>query len=135
MEKIFYQDFIFKDMPTDERDYPQFELNYAASPLNCLNYQDIKAKKADYYSGFKIKIALTELMSITKAGDWQALEDYLLNCKELYIVDDIFLKNEEAAEHKLFWLKSYCCRLSRFCPCIIAEGAPPSACRQLYLHL
>lgn len=136
MEQIFYQDFIFKDMLTDERDFPLITLKYAKLPINCLNYNDIKkANTADYYGKYKIKISLTELMKITKEADWQALEEYLRRCRELYIVDDIFLQNEELSDYKQFYLMAYCCRLDKCCRCFIVKGIPLLSYMQMHLPL
>ena len=114
--KIFYQDFLFADMNVTKEGYPDIEFEY------CNHVADYKIMKLGHQQrDKKLLVPLTDLMSITKEGSWEKLEEKVSGLDELVIVDDIELKNQELEDYKTFFIKTYLWRLSKLCQCQVAR--------------
>lgn len=90
-EKIFFQDFLFKDMPVDEQDYPTIELKYLPESTDISNYTIV---------------SLDTMLKMNKPTEWEILFKQTEN-KDVCIKDDVLINNSEMEPYKLFYLKAY----------------------------
>lgn len=104
MEKIFYQDFLFKDMEFDQNEYPNVQLEYAPLPKTYKKYQD----RISYKNRTScLAISFNQLLLIKKLNKWEKLKKIVKECSSVYIIDDVPIVNEELKSFKEFYLKSY----------------------------
>jgi len=90
-EKIFFQDFLFKDMPVDEQDYPITELQYLPEGADISNY---------------MVVSFDTMLTMNKLAEWEMLFKQIEN-KVVCIKDDVVINNSEVEPYKLFYLKTY----------------------------
>ena len=90
-EKIFFQDFLFKDMPVDEQDYPITELQYLPEGADISNY---------------MVVSFDTMLKMNKLVEWEMLFKQTEN-KDVCIKDDVVMNNSKMEPYKLFYLKTY----------------------------
>lgn len=90
-EKIFFQDFLFKDMPVDEQDYPIIELQHIPECVDIANCTII---------------SFDTMLKLNKRTEWELLFNQIEN-KDVCIKDDVVLNNSEMESYKCFYLKAY----------------------------
>ena len=90
-EKIFFQDFLFKDMPVDEQDNPTVEMQYLPEGADISNY---------------MIVSLDTMLKMNKSTEWELLFRKTENM-EVCIKDDVVLINSEMESYKRFYLKAY----------------------------
>lgn len=90
-KKIFFQDFLFKDMPVDEQDYPTIELKHLPDSTDISNFTIV---------------SLDTMLKMNKPTEWDDLFKRIAN-RNVYIKDDVVITNSEMEPYKLFYLKAY----------------------------
>ncbi|GAB6160513.1 hypothetical protein [Howardella ureilytica] len=90
-EKIFFQDFLFKNMPVDGQDYPTTELQYLPEGADISNY---------------MVVSFDTMLKMNKPVEWEMLFKQTEN-KDVCIRDDVVINNSEMEPYKLFYLKTY----------------------------
>ena len=98
-KRVFYQDFLFEDMPVDKQDNPLVELAY------------IKEKEELAGCEF-IEVSFDFLMKMNKEMEWHKLFKKVENAN-IIIKDDISIENVEIVPYKDFYLKTYFYNLSK----------------------
>ena len=81
-ERIFYQDFLFEDLPVDDQDNPKVDVIFSS-------------KKDDNV----LKLSLDTLMRMNKREEWNDLISKIKD-KKVAIIDDIPFVNEEVEPYK-----------------------------------
>lgn len=103
--KVFFQDYLFKDLPVDKNDNPIVTIKVV--PANM---------KHDCVS-----ISLDTLFRINTYKEWEKLISNISN-KNVCIDDDVPIENDEVKQYKLFYLKTYYYNLSKYCrACFVSE--------------
>ncbi len=97
-EKCFYQDYLFEDMPVDEQDNPMVDISLS------IDNND---------TGYVV-VSFDKMLRMNKKEEWDRLFGSITD-KDVFIRDDLDLKNEEMAEYKNFYLKTYFYNLSKRC--------------------
>lgn len=87
--RIFYQDFLFRDLPLDENDNPKVQIIYLKE-ISCLKHP----------------LSFDKLLKMDKESEWEKLLDSIKN-KDVVIIDDVYLENQELYQYKKFYLASY----------------------------
>ncbi len=90
-KKVFYQDFLFEDMPVDEQDYPTTELQHIPEGADISNYT---------------VVSFDTMLKMNKPMEWEVLFERIEN-KDVCIRDDVVMNNYEMEPYKLFYLKTY----------------------------
>ena len=90
-EKIFFQDFLFEDLPVDEQDNPTMELQYLSDGTDISNY---------------MVVSFDTMLKMNKPEEWELLFKQTDN-KDVCIKDDVVINNSEMEPYKLFYLKTY----------------------------
>ncbi|WP_027438918.1 hypothetical protein [Lachnospira multipara] len=90
-EKIFFQDFLFKNMPVDEQDYPTTELQRLPEGADISNY---------------MVVSFDTMLKMNKPVEWEMLFKQTEN-NDVCIKDDVVINNSEMEPYKLFYLKTY----------------------------
>ena len=90
-KKVFFQDFLFKEMPVDEQDYPTTELQYLPGDADISNYS---------------VVSFDTMLKMNKPTEWETLFKQIEN-KDVCIKDDVVINNSEMESYKLFYLKTY----------------------------
>ncbi len=116
-KKVFYQDFLFKDITVTKDGYPDIEYAYCNDVASCKSLRLNREQKDK-----KLSILLTYLMGITKEEKWHKLEDRVSRLDELIIIDDIDLQNQELEEYKSFFIKTYLWKLGKLCECMVKKN-------------
>ncbi len=97
--KVFFQDFLFENMPVDEQDYPSIGLQYLP-------------EEADI-SDYKI-VSFDTMLRMNKRSEWNNLFKQVED-KNVCIKDDVLMENDEMKSYKDFYLKAYYYNLSKYC--------------------
>lgn len=106
-KRIFYQDFLFKDIPVDENEFPDIQIQYVPR---------------EYDLSGCICISLDCLFRMDHEREWEELFSRISN-SNVCIIDDVFIENEEMEFYKEFYLKTYCCAISsRSNSCIVRKA-------------
>ena len=90
-KKVFFQDFLFEDMPVDEQDYPTTELQHLPEGADISNYT---------------VVSFDTMLKMNKPVEWEMLFKQTEN-KEVCIKDDVVLINSEMESYKRFYIKAY----------------------------
>jgi len=90
-QKVFYQDFLFEDMPVDEQDYPTTELQRLPEGTDISNY---------------MVVSFDTMLKMNKPVEWEMLFKQT-ESKDVCIKDDVVINNSEMEPYKLFFLKTY----------------------------
>lgn len=102
-ENIFYQDFLFEDLPVDEKDDPAVKVAYT-----------------DEFQETECQISFDRLLRMDKQQDWERLCCEIAD-KTVKIIDDVQLENKELEQYKKFYLASYFYIISKRCSsCVVA---------------
>ena len=96
-EKIFFQDFLFKDMPIDEQDYQTVELQHLPNGTDISDY---------------IIVSLDTMLKMNKITEWETLFKQI-KYRDVCIKDDVVINNPEIERYKLFYLGAYYYNLSK----------------------
>ena len=96
--RIFFQDYLFEDLPVDKYDNPMVTVN--------LMPEDLKTAC--------VSVSLDKLFRINTKKEWERLISNVSN-KSVCIVDDVPVVNEEVRPYKEFYLKTYYFNLSKHC--------------------
>lgn len=96
--KVFFQDYLFEYLPVDKYDNPVVTINLL--PANM---------KSEC-----ISISLDTLFRLNTKKEWERLLNSISN-KNICIVDDVPIDNEEIKPYKEFYLKTYYFNLSKCC--------------------
>jgi predicted P-loop ATPase/GTPase len=104
-DRLFFQDFLFEDMPVDKHDNPVVEVTVSPDN-NAIGY---------------MVVSFDKMLRMNKKEEWEKLFDKI-DQKRVYIRDDVKLQNSEMAEYKVFYLKTYFFNLSKRCEsCCVGE--------------
>lgn len=95
-ERVFYQDFLFNNLPVDEEDYPKVEVLYVKE-----------------YQGKDCKISFEQLLKMDHKEDWDKL-CHEISGKSVEIMDDVHLDNSEMEYYKKFYLATYFYSISKY---------------------
>lgn len=90
-KKVFYQDFLFEDMPVDEQDYPTTELQHLPEGADISIYT---------------VVSFDTMLKMNKPMEWEMLFERIEN-KDVCIRDDVVMNNYEMEPYKLFYLRAY----------------------------
>ena len=90
-EKIFFQDFLFEDLPVDEQDNPTTELQCLPEGADISNY---------------MVVSFDTMLKMNKPVEWEMLFKQTEN-KDVCIKDDVVINNYEMEPYKLFYLRAY----------------------------
>ena len=97
-EKVFFQDFLFENMPVDKDEYPLVPIKYLTTdPKEQITF-----------------LSLDKLFRLSTKSEWNKLFEIITN-KVVCIVDDVPVQNEEMRPYKMFYLKTYIYNLSQHC--------------------
>ena len=96
--KVFFQDHLFEDLPVDKYDNPMVTVNVMPAEL-----------KSECVS-----VSLDKLFRLNTKKEWGRLISNITN-KNVCIVDDVPIVNEEVKPYKEFYLKTYYFNLSKYC--------------------
>ncbi len=103
-ERIFYQDFLFEDLPVDEQDNPKVDVIFSSK----------KDENA-------VNLSLDVLMRMNRREEWNDLIAKIKD-KKVAIIDDIPLANKEVEPYKKMYLAAYFHYISRECiECVAVE--------------
>lgn len=97
-DKIFFQDYLFEDLPVDKYDNPIVTVNVMPA--------DLKSEC--------VSVSLDKLFRLNTKKEWEKFIGNISN-KNVCIVDDVPIVNEEVKPYKEFYLKTYYFNLSRYC--------------------
>lgn len=97
--KLFFQDFLFNDMPVDDKDNPIVDLMYLDDNDDNKNHE---------------LVSFDRLMKMNKLEEWERLYESI-DESIVYILDDIKIENCEVLEYKEFYLKTYYYNISKRC--------------------
>ncbi len=98
-KRIFFQDFLFEDLPIDEQDYPT--VDFKELPEN--------EDASDY-----VVVSFDRLLRMDDEKEWEELFGQAKD-KSVCIKDDVPMNNSETEYYKTFYLRVYCHVLSRYC--------------------
>jgi hypothetical protein len=89
---------MFEELPVDEQDNPLVDISVSAdnNDTGC------------------VVISFDKMLRMNKKEEWERLFGNIAK-KQVYIRDDVNLKNEEMAEYKAFYLQTYFYNLSKHC--------------------
>lgn len=90
-EKIFFQDFLFRDMPVDEQDYPTIELQHLPDGADLSDY---------------VIVSLDTMLKMNKLSEWDGMFKRIAN-RDVCIKDDVVINNSEMEPYKRFYLRAY----------------------------
>ena len=96
-KRIFFQDFLFEDMPVDELDYPDIDVQFFPENADISNYK---------------VVSLDTLLRMNKRSEWKALFKQTENM-DVCIKDDVLIKNPEMYPYKRFYLETYYFNISK----------------------
>jgi len=96
--KVFFQDHLFNNLPVDKNDNPIVTIAVvpAAIKPSCT------------------LVSLDTLFRLNTSKEWDKFIRHILN-KNVCIVDDVPIDNEEVKPYKEFYLKTYYFYLSKYC--------------------
>ncbi len=97
-KKYFFQDFLLENMPVDERDYPDVEIEIC--------------KNNDFDPDSNTIISFDRMLRMNKYDEWNSLFMKIKN-KKVIIVDDVPITNSEVKSLKDFYLGVYYYKLSQ----------------------
>ena len=96
--KVFFQDFLFENMPVDEQDYPSIGLQYLPEGTNISDYKIV---------------SFDAMLRMNKRSEWNDLFKRVED-KDICIIDDVPMENDEMGSYKDFYLKAYYYNLSKY---------------------
>ncbi|SEP57954.1 hypothetical protein SAMN02910289_00009 [Lachnospiraceae bacterium RM5] len=106
MARYFYQDFLFENLPVDERDNPVVEIQYV----------DEISKESEY-----MEVSFDNLLKQIHFDKWEKMLREARNKEMVYIIDDVEIHNDEIKEYKLFYLKTYYFAFSKETQCFVVK--------------
>lgn len=98
-KRIFFQDFLFENLPVDEQENPVVEINKLPSDISIANC---------------VLLSFDKLLRMNHPHEWNELFNSVIE-KVVCIQDDVTIKNEELLIYKDFYLKTYVFNLSCNC--------------------
>ena len=107
MARYFYQDFLFEDLPVDERDNPVVEIQYV----------DMIPRESEY-----MEVSFDKLLKQIHFKKWEKMFYEARNKKTVYIIDDVEIHNDEIKEYKLLYLKTYYFAFSKEAQCFVVKN-------------
>ena len=107
---MFYQDFLFEDLPLDSNENPMVEFQKV---VNVADYEHVDPQKA--FKNNKVAIDFSSLVEMTSEENWKELFQKLQSCISVALIDDMQLKNAELIPYKEFYLKTYFLNLQKYC--------------------
>lgn len=99
-DNYFFQDFLFEDLPVNEQDYPDVEIIMISKDIA----QTMNAEM----------LSLDYLLRCNKEKEWDDIFEKIKD-KDVLIIDDIKLINQEMKPYKDFYLRTYCYNIERHC--------------------
>lgn len=97
-DKLFYQDFLFRDLPVDEQENLLIDIEY---------YDENSESRTK-------KISFDKLIRMNRLDEWNKLYSEICG-KTVVIIDDVIIINNELSGYKDFYLKTYYYNISKFC--------------------
>ena len=100
--RVFYQDFLFENLPVDEQDNPMVNVVYSSEKDNSTT-----------------EVSLDVLMRMNKQAEWN---DFIAKIKgrKVVIIDDVLLMNTEVEPYKKMYLATYFYFISQNCSeCVV----------------
>ncbi len=95
MKRVFFQDFLFENMPVDKNDNIRVKVKYGNQPL------------VNAY-----QISFDKLLLMDRKSEWKQLFKSISG-KNVAIIDDVTIDNIELLEYKNFYLEAYYYVISR----------------------
>ena len=89
-DKLFYQDFLFRDLPVDEQENLLIDIEY---------YDENSESRTK-------KISFDKLIRMNRLDEWNKLYSEICG-KTVVIIDDVIIINNELSGYKDFYLKTY----------------------------
>jgi hypothetical protein len=99
LRKGFFQDFLFRDMPVDEQDYPIIKPQYLPEGIDISSYTIV---------------SLDTMLKMNKTAEWDNLFKQIVD-KDVCIKDDVVMNNIEMETYKQFYLGAYCFNIMKYC--------------------
>ena len=100
-KRMFYQDFLFNDLPVDKQENPRVDIKY-------INKADVSLKSTI------TDVSFDRLLRMNKESEWLTLYQRIQD-SVVIINDDVFIENEELVPYKDFYLKTYFYNISKKC--------------------
>ena len=121
MNVYFFQDFLLQNLPVDENEVFHVDLKYATE-------DDIPIPLAGPFPVDPFLVmSFSKLMKIKKPESWRDLFLKIECVHIVYLLDDLFVKNEEVLPYKQFWLKVYFWNIRQHCfACYVVPLKPIS---------
>ncbi len=108
-KRVFYQDFLFSNMPVDKQENPQVDIKYIADVGLFPNLTIID-------------VSLDHLLKMNKESEWLTLYQRIQE-SIVVIKDDVLIENAELIPYKDFYLKTYFYNISKNCKnCFVMNG-------------
>ena len=98
-ERFFFQDYLFRDMPVDEQEFPDVEIE---------TITELPDK------GEHMIISFDTLLRMNRKEEWDKLLKKVEN-HDVYIQDDVPMSNPEMEPYKKFYLGAYFFTFSKYC--------------------
>ena len=97
--RVFFQDFLFENLPVNEQDMP------------CVSIEILQEKRGNLQL---IEIPLDRLLRMNTLREWNRLFEQVKG-RDVCIVDDVDICNEELLPYKKFYVETYFYNLSLHC--------------------
>lgn len=122
MKEYFLQNFLFSNMEVDENEFPEVKIQNKRLPKSIYMYQDRFRCHSDNIQT-NLGVNLTCLMAINNPSKWEEFESLVSRSREVFIIDDIDLQNDELKPFKEFYLKAYSYKIKKKNPlCFISNN-------------
>ena len=103
--RIFFQDFLFAEVPVDGQDFPMVDIDMSSNIR----------RKNDF------TVSLDLLFRMNKKEEWDDLF-HKITGHDVCIIDDVGIVNKELEYYKKFYLSSYYFNLKKYCrSCYVIE--------------
>ncbi|MCR5662743.1 MAG: hypothetical protein K6G50_11555 [bacterium] len=112
VNRYFFQDFLFEDMPVDEQDCPLVEIDFLPSDASKSNF---------------LIISLDAMLRMNKLWEWEELFQQIKG-RDVCINDDLPVENPEMELYKKFYLLTYYYNLKKYCNCVYVSSDLNDAC-------
>lgn len=98
--KYFFQDFLFENLPVDEQDFPEVEMKIIS--------------REEAWSVGAETISFDYLLRCNKKKEWDDIFNSVSK-KDVVLIDDVIIENDEVLPYKDFYLKTYFYNLEQHC--------------------
>ncbi len=98
-KRIFFQDFLFENLPVDKQEYPTVEIIKLPPDINVTNC---------------VILSFDRLLRMNHPHEWDAIFNSVKG-KTVCIKDDVLINNIELLDYKDFYLKAYIFNIGCYC--------------------